>query len=367
MDFGLSEEQQALRDLARKLLVERATPEAQGDLELRGEAFDRELWRALASSELLGLALPAEHGGGSLGLLEVCLLLEEAGRAAAPVPLFPALVLGAAPIGRFGSPDQQRRFLPPLISGEQILTAALVDDGPPVLAQPDGAGFRLNGARECVPALALAAHVLVPARIGSTTAIFIVDPRQPGAKIAAQIPTNSEPLGRLELTGARLAQADVLGDLEAGAATLHWMLEHAQIGLSALALGAAERALELTAKYATERRQFDRPIGTFQAVSQRAADAYVDVETMRLTLWRAAWLLAEGRSATAEVAVAKYWAAEAGHRVVNAAQHIHGGIGFDRDYPLHRHFLWERQIEFTLGSANRQLARLGALIAASAE
>jgi 3-oxocholest-4-en-26-oyl-CoA dehydrogenase beta subunit len=363
MDFGFSEEQQALRDLARRLLLERATPEAQRDLELRGEAFDRELWRALASSELLGLALPAKHGGGGLGLLEVCLLLEEAGRAAAPVPLFPALVLGAAPIGRFGSPDQQRRLLPPLISGEQILTAALVDDGPPVRAEPDGSGFRLNGARECVPALALAAYVLVPARIESTTAIFIVDPRQPGAKIAAQIPTNSEPLGRLELADARVAPTDVLGDPEA----LHWMLEHAQVGLCALALGAAERALELTAKYATERRQFDRPIGTFQAVSQRAADAYVDVETMRLTLWRAAWLLTEGRSATAEVAVAKYWAAEAGHRVVNAAQHLHGGIGFDRDYPLHRHFLWERQIEFTLGSANRQLARLGALIAASAE
>ena len=367
MDFGFSEEQQALRDLARRLLLERATSEAQRDLELRGETFDRELWRALASSELLGLALPAEHGGGGLGLLEVCLLLEEAGRAAAPVPLFPTLVLGAAPIGRFGSPDQQRRFLPPLISGEQILTAALVDDRPRVQAEPDGSGFRLHGVRECVPALGLAAHVLVPAQLESKIAIFIVDPRQPGAKIAAQIPTNSEPLGRLELAGARVAEADLLGNLETGSAILQCMLEEAQVGLCALALGAAEHALELTAKYATERHQFDRPIGTFQAVSQRAADAYVDVETMRLTLWRAAWLLAEGRSATAEVAVAKYWAAEAGHRVVNAAQHVHGGIGFDRDYPLHRHFLSERQIEFTLGSANRQLARLGALIAASAE
>src|SRR6185503_18187114 len=123
----------------------------------------------------------------------------------------------------------------------------------------------------------------------------------------------SEPLGRLELAGVRVARSDVLGDPETGAATLQWMLEHAQVGLCALALGAAEHALELTAKYATERRQFDRPIGTFQAVSQRAADAYVDVETMRLTLWRAAWLLSEGRPASAEVAVAKYWAAEAGH------------------------------------------------------
>jgi alkylation response protein AidB-like acyl-CoA dehydrogenase len=216
-----------------------------------------------------------------------------------------------------------------------------------------------------VPALGLATRVLVPAQVEDTTAVFVVDPRQAGAHVTAQTPTNSEPLGRLDLAGVRVAQSDLLGDPDAGAATLEWMLEHAQVGLCALALGAAERALELTARYATERRQFDRPIGTFQAVSQRAADAYVDVETMRLTLWRAAWLLAEGRPASAEVAVAKYWAAEAGHRVVNAAQHVHGGIGFDRDYPLYRHFLWERQIEFTLGSANRQLARLGALIAAA--
>ena len=367
MDFGFSEEQQALRDLARRLFLEHATPDALRELELRGESFDRELWGALAASELLGLALPADHGGGGLGLLDVCLLLEEAGRAAAPVPLLPALLLGAAPIAHFGSAEQQRRFLPSLIRGEQILTAALVDDGPLVRAEPDSRGFLLHGVRECVPALGLAAYVLVPAQIAGKTAVFIVDPQQPGARISAQVPTNSEPLGRLELTGHRAAPENVLGDLEAGTATLEWMIEHAQIGLCALALGAAEHALELTAKYATERRQFDRPIGTFQAVSQRAADAYVDVETMRLTLWRAAWLLSEGRPASAEVAVAKYWAAEAGHRVVNAAQHVHGGIGFDRDYPLHRDFLRERQIEFTLGSANRQLARLGALVAAAVE
>jgi len=367
MDFGFSEEQQALQQLARRLFREHATPESLRELELRGETIDRELWRALASSELLGLALPVELGGGGLGLIEICILLEEAGRAAAPVPLFPALVLGAMPIARFGSPEQQRKLLPPLIQGEQILSAALVEDGPPLRAERDGSGFRLSGVRECVPALALSARVIVPAQVDGKVFLFIVDPRQSGARIEAQVPTNAEPLGRLELSGARVAHDDVLGAPEAHGKALQWVLEHAQIGLSALALGAAESALELTAKYATERRQFDRPIGTFQAVSQRAADAYVDVETMRLTLWRAAWLLDQDRPASAEVAVAKFWAAEAGHRVVNAAQHIHGGIGFDRDYPLYRHFLWERQIEFTLGSANRQLARLGALIAASGD
>ena len=126
----------------------------------------------------------------------------------------------------------------------------------------------------------------------------------------------------------------------------------------------AERALRMTATYTSSRKQFDRPIATFQAVAQRAADAFIDVEAIRLTMWKAAFLVDAGLPATASVAVAKFWAAEAGHRVVYAAQHLHGGMGFDTDYPLYRHYLWSRQIELTLGSAPTHLARLGAAIAA---
>ncbi len=141
------------------------------------------------------------------------------------------------------------------------------------------------------------------------------------------------------------------------------MTARGRLALCALSLGAAGRALRLTAKYVAERKQFGRAIGSFQAVGQRAADAYVDVEIMRLSLWRAVWLVAEGRDAEREIAVAKYLAAEAGHRVVCAAQHLHGGMGFDRDYPLYRLFLQEKQSELTLGSASAELSRLGALLA----
>ena len=124
-----------------------------------------------------------------------------------------------------------------------------------------------------------------------------------------------------------------------------------------------EEALRLTAEYTKTRKQFDQPIAMFQAVGHRAANAYIDTEGIRLTTWQACWRLAEGLPAEAAVAVAKFWAAEAGQRVVHAAQHLHGGVGVDREYPLHRYFLWAKQLELTLGGATRQLLRLGKLLA----
>jgi alkylation response protein AidB-like acyl-CoA dehydrogenase len=124
-------------------------------------------------------------------------------------------------------------------------------------------------------------------------------------------------------------------------------------------LGIAGRALKTTATYTSSRQQFERPIATFQAVAQRAADAFIDVESIRVTTWRAAWRLAEKLPAGEAVAIAKLFAAEAGHRVVYAAQHLHGGMGFDVEYPLYRYYLRSKQIELTLGSASVHLARLG--------
>ena len=161
-----------------------------------------------------------------------------------------------------------------------------------------------------------------------------------------------------------MAADGVLGDPARGRDIVEWLLDRALLGVCALELGVAERALRITAQYTTERRQFDRPIGSFQAVQQRAADAWIDVEAIRLTAWQAAWRLAQGLPAREELLVAKFWAAEAGHRITYAAQHLHGGIGVDVDYPIHRYYLWSKALELTLGSGARQLARLGEAIAA---
>ncbi len=167
----------------------------------------------------------------------------------------------------------------------------------------------------------------------------------------------------LELSGVRVEADAVIGSLDTEATTLRWLVEYVTVAISSVVTGVAEAALKLTAEYTTTREQFDRPIATFQAVGQRAADAFIDTEAIRLTTLKAAWYLADGRPAAKEVAVAKFFAAEAGQRVVRAAQHLHGGVGVDRDYPLHRYYLWAKQLELTLGGAGRQLATLGHLLA----
>jgi acyl-CoA dehydrogenase len=141
------------------------------------------------------------------------------------------------------------------------------------------------------------------------------------------------------------------------------MLERALVGLCAIQVGVAEQAVRMAAEYTSSRQQFNKPLSTFQGVALKAADAYIDTEAMRVTMWQAAWKLAEGRDATSDALVAKWWASEGGQRVVHITQHLHGGLGADVDYPIHRYFLWGKQIEDTLGGASATLARLGRVLA----
>ncbi len=187
--------------------------------------------------------------------------------------------------------------------------------------------------------------------------VAIVDPNASGVKRERQETTNMHAEARLTLEGVKVGAGDVLGT--DGAEVLQWTVERATAALCAIAIGICEEAVRMTAEYTKTREQFDRPIATFQAVGQRAADAYIDTEAVRLTAWQAIWRLSEEIPATTEVAVAKFWAAEGGQRVVHAAQHLHGGMGVDRDYPLHRYFLWAKWLELSLGGATRQLLTIG--------
>ena len=373
MDFSLSEEQQEVRNLARKILEDRCTHERLKQVESGAPGVDLELWRELARANLLGVGLPESVGGSGLGFFTTCLLLEELGRTVAQLPALATLVLGALPIARFGSDAQQKRWLPGVVSGDVILSAALVEAGndeparPATTFRPDGGGFALDGVKWLVPAAALAQRILVPARgPDGRTAVFLVDPAAPGATLTPLSTTNLEPHAQLTLHATRVAADDVLGTLAQGAEIASWLADRATAGVCALQLGVSDRALRMTAAYAASRVQFERPIGSFQAVHTRAADAFIDVEAMRLTAWLAAWRLDQELPAADEIAVAKYWAAEGGQFVGYAAQHLHGGIGIDVDYPLHRYYRWAKQLELTLGSAPVQLARIGARMAREA-
>lgn len=372
MDFSLSEEQAAAAEAAAKLFEGHLSDERRAAVEAAGEGVDRELWAALADANVLGLAVGEDCGGSGLGFGEVSVVLEEAGRAAAPVPLWASLVLGGLPVERFGTPGQRTRLLKPLAAGELILSAALIEPGaeptdPQTTAQPDGAGWRIDGSKTCVPAGTVAGAVLVTARLPEgKPGVFIVPSAAAGLTVTPLVTTTGIPEARLDFDGVAVGPGDVLGGIDRGEEILAWLLPRATSGLCSLMAGNCRAAVAMTAQYAVTRQQFDRAIATFQAVGQRAADAYIDAEAIELTARQAAWRLAEGLPAESQVAIAKYWAAEGGQRVVHAAAHIHGGVGVDRTYPLHRHFLAAKQLELTLGGSTASLLRLGALMAEEA-
>jgi len=372
MDFSYSDEQQQIVELAKQILADKATHERIRQIERAGgPRFDRDLWQALAEAGLLGIAVPQVHGGTGLGFLEAALLVEQVARAAAPVPFLETVVLGALPLAEFGSAAQQASWLPKVVDGSAILTAALTEDQTDVLqpattARKDGSSWRIAGVKTCVPAAQLADVVLVPAATVDYPGVFVVEIASPGVAIAGVDTTSGQPEARLTLDDVRVPAEALLGGPRA-AHVLPWMTERATAALACVALGVSEQALALTAEYTKNRKQFDQPIAMFQAVGQRLADAYVDVAAIRLTAWQAAWRLAAGMPAASQVAIAKYWAGAGGQRVVHTAQHLHGGMGVDRDYPLHRYFLYAKQLELTLGGPTDQLRRLGRLIAAAAD
>jgi alkylation response protein AidB-like acyl-CoA dehydrogenase len=372
MDFALTEEQTAIRDLAAQILGDRLPPEALREIELGDEWFAPDVWAELAKADLLGIALPEADGGGGYGMFELALVLEQVGRAVAPLPVLPTVVLGALPIAEFGSDAQRGALLPGVIDGSLILTAALSEGSvglppavPATTATASGDGWTINGRKHLVPAAGLAGRVLVPAATGDgASTVFLVDPKATGVEHEVNISANGEPLTNLTFADVVVGADDVLGSVGAGAEIVSWILDRALAGLCAIQAGVCEMALRTTAAYTSERKQFDTPIATFQAVAHRTADAYIDTEAIRLTAYQAAWRLGEGLPAAEELAIAKFWAAEGAHRVVHAAQHLHGGIGVDLDYPVHRAFRWAKHVELTLGGGTTHLRRLGALITA---
>ncbi len=372
MDFAYSDEQEAIFELADQILTEGTPQDRLLALERAdGPRFDPDLWAKLGEAGLIGIGVPERYAGGGLGFVEIAGVLERIGRTTAPVPYLETVVLGGLTIAAFGSEAQKQAILPALATGECRLTAALVEpegeiEVPSVRATGVDEGWRLDGVKLYVPAAELADQILVSAMTDRGPALFLVDRRAEGVTLSSLATTNHTPESRLELTDVRVALDARVGGLTQGREIIDWIDLRANAGLCSLALGCCGAALAQTAEYSKTRKQFDQPIAMFQSVAHRQADAYIDTQALRLATLEVAWLIAAGRDAEASVAIAKHLAADAGYRVTFAAQHIHGGIGVDREYPVHRYYTWARQIELTLGGSSHHLRRLGRLIAEGA-
>ncbi|QYJ04950.1 acyl-CoA/acyl-ACP dehydrogenase [Nocardioides panacisoli] len=356
MDFRFTTEQDEAAALAAEILGDRATNDHMKAVEAAGDRFDRDLWRELGDAGLLSLALPEAYGGAGLGVIELGRVLVEVGRRVAPVPLAvhapAALVLAES--GDHGA------LVTAAAAGTKVLTAAVAEphahlpERPTVTAE-DG---RLTGTKTLVRAGTTADAFLVTAVTGDRVGVHLVAADAEGVTREAQRTSDGDATALVRFTDA---PATPVGD----AATSRRLEQLLVVCAAAEQLGVTEGALRLTAAYAQEREQFKRPIGTFQAVAHRLADGYIDVLAQRLTLWQAIWRVSEGLDAATEVAVAKYWAADAGHRLAHTTTHVHGGVGIDLDGEAHRYFTAAKRFEFTLGGATEQALRVGRDLAAT--
>lgn len=367
MDFTFTSDQDEAAALAASILTDHATPTRMRVVEAAGDRFDRDLWAALGNAGLLGLHVPDHHGGAGLGLIELSRVLVEIGRTVAPVPLATHGAAGAA-IAAIGSAAQQERWLTGAADGATLLTVALSEERahlpstPTLTATPDGDGWVLDGVKTLVRAGLAADLFLVTAQTASGAAVFLVAPDDAGVERTAQHTSDGDALALLTLRDVRLDGDRLLGAPDGVAATR--LGELATVTSAAEQYGVIAGAVRLTAAYAKEREQFGRPIATFQAVSQRLADGYIDNIFEGLTLWQAVWRLDAGLPAAIEVASAKLWAADAGHRVAHSTVHIHGGVGIDLDGEAHRYFTAAKRFEFCFGGATEQALAIGRLLAA---
>ncbi|MGW0907276.1 acyl-CoA dehydrogenase family protein [Streptomyces sp. NPDC002853] len=373
MDFTFTEEQQAAVEAAKALFASVAPDGVPSPALVPGavaEDLDRPLWAKLAGADLLSLLLDAEHGGAGLDAIALCLVLRESAKKLARVPLLESSAAAYA-VQTYGSQELKQRILPKAGRGELVLTVAANGRSGhdpaelAVTARQDGDGWLLDGTQTAVPWAHNADLIVVPAHTpAGRTALALIPREHEGLTLADQVSTSGERLGEISLESVRIDGTDVIDTDGAW----DWLRDLLTTGTCALALGLGEHVLSMTAEYTGKREQFGFPVATFQAVAVQAADRYIDLRAMEVTLWQAAWRISTGASgalpATADVAVAKIWASDGVRRVVQTAQHLHGGFGSDTDYPLHRYHAWAKQLELSLGPAAAHEEALGDLLAA---
>jgi len=371
MDFTISEEQNSVKDLAAQILADFTSVDQLKRIEQSEESFDSKLWQALAEAGLLGVDIAQAQGGMGMGYYALSMLCEEIGRTVAPVPVVPVLAVAAGVLNRFGTDEQKERLLPGVADGSKLVTAALEEynnddpSRPGCSAEKSGEGYRISGTKICVSVATGAERILLSATHGKDLVVALVDPKADGVSLNAQVVTSGETRHELILDGVEVDAADILGIQDQARASMDWARQSARVALSAMAVGLCDKMMRMTGSYTSEREQFGRAVATFQAVSHRVADCYIDTECLRLVTQQAASLIDQGQDAEEASVIAKIWCGDVSHRVSQASQHCHGGTGVDRDYPLYRYCLHARQIELSAGSSARLTGQLGRAIASS--
>lgn len=378
MDFSLSAEQERLKKEFQRFLKNECPKDLIRELEAGELGYSQEIWKKTAALGWQGLIIPEEYNGEGGDLMDLAVLFEEIGRSVFPSPMFSTVLYGVIPLIEGGSEDQKREILPKVAAGDSTLTMAFsepeTDFHPQFLttaAQRDQGGYIINGTKMFVQNAHIANHQLVVAKTGDVTAdnqgvsIFLVKKGSEGMSLTPLKTVAGDKQSEVIFKNVAVTEQDILGDKNSGWPILETALSKATAIQCVQTVGVMQQALAMTAEYTSSRVQFNRPIGSFQAVQHRLADMLTDVDGARLTSYRAVGLLSKGQPALREVAIAKAWTSDACQRVAYAAQHLHGGIGMDLSYDLHFYFRWAKSMALNLGPSYYHLPSINPLIRAA--
>jgi alkylation response protein AidB-like acyl-CoA dehydrogenase len=360
MQFGLSESQQILKDTARKFFAGEIPIAAVRKSMETETAYDAALWTKLAEQGFTGIIAPEEFGGMGLGKVELVLLMEEAGYALLPGPLFSTVALAGAVMDACASPELKKKYLSQIAGGQARSTVALVEAAgswDPASLQMSAAGNKLSGTKLFVTDAAVADFIVVVTR----ASVFAVDAKAAGLTIS---PMKGMDLARkIYSIEFKNSPAELLGSTK----NLSRALDVATAALCAEMIGGMQRTLELTVAYAKTRKQFGKPIGIFQAVQHLCADMYLETESSRSAAYYAAWALEENvPDAAASVSVAKMYASDAARTVGNRGIQVHGGMGFTWENDIHLYYRRAKASETMLGDATYHRERIARLVIDSA-
>lgn len=362
MDFGFTEQQDMLRVSARDFLAKECPKSRVRDLHRDEKGFDRQLWQKMAELGWMGLVLPEEYGGMGANFMDLVILMEEMGRNILPGPFFSTVAFCALPLVEYGSDEQKSRYLPQIAGGEAIWTLALAESSGGYEAAEvklhavlKGKDYALQGSKLFVSYAHLADHLLVVGRTregerpDDGITLFIVDARASDVQ-KEPIPTiGGDRQFKLTFDGVTVPRDCVLGKINKGWDIMDFMLQRAAVLKCAEISGACQAVLDITSAYVKERIQFDRPIGSFQAIQHKLADMLIDVEAVQYLLYQAAWGISAGSPSPEQISAAKARANEAYERVCIEAIAAHGALGYTMDHDIGLYYRRVREARFTTG------------------
>jgi alkylation response protein AidB-like acyl-CoA dehydrogenase len=370
MDLSFDEGQELFKRSARKFLETYCDKSVVAELEASETGFSPTIWKGMADLGWMGVVVPSEYDGLESSLMELAVLFEEIGRAAMPSPYLETV---AATLGLLeaGTEGQKKSYLPRIAGGEIVVTMAIEEpevnyDARMIAARAERKDdhYVIAGTKRFVPYATVADLLVVAARTSGSPGdqkgitLFLVEKEARGIRFSP-MKTMAGKQFDVVFTGVSVPADSVLGEEDGGYPLIEKLQKTAAALQCASMVGGAQKEVEMTAEYAKVRHQFDRPIGSFQAVQHRAADMFIDVNGARLAAYKAIWCLSEGIEADLEISVAKYFAGKACQRIAFSAQHLHGGIGITTDYDLHFYYRMAKAFELRFGPQTLHLRRLG--------